>query len=119
LHSVLAAPNSLTDHIEHPLDIPKHIVIPKSQHTVTVRFEILRAPPIAHALCMLAAVDFDDDAGLVTGEVREVRTDRRLAAKVRAAWRELAQGMPEFFLGVGWIVAKRAGTRDAMIDGAG
>src|SRR3546814_8339345 len=51
-------------------------------------------------LVMLAAVQFDDQAGGVRGEVREIGADGNLAAEPGA--RQLfAEESPEAFLGVG------------------
>src|SRR3546814_3365575 len=63
-------------------------------------------------LVMLAAVQFDDQAGGVRGEVREIGADGNLAAEPGA--RQLfAEESPEAFLGVGCIAAQfsRAGDR--------
>jgi hypothetical protein len=50
---------------------------------------------------MLSTIDFDDDPELVTGEVGEVRTDRRLTPEVMLLERRLPQMLPEFFLSFG------------------
>src|SRR3546814_4888067 len=56
-------------------------------------------------LVMLAAVQFDDQAGGVRGEVREIGADGNLAAEPGA--RQLfAEESPEAFLGVGCIAAQ-------------
>src|SRR5436309_6534341 len=75
--------HGLKYYFNHPFDIFEHVVIPEAKHAVAVGLQIAGAPLIARAVGVLAAIDFDDDPGLVAGEVREERTDRGLPAKVR------------------------------------
>jgi hypothetical protein len=52
---------------------------------------------------MLTAIDLDDNSYLMTGEVGEVRTNRRLTPKVALLERRLPQMLPEFLLGFGRV----------------
>ena len=65
---------------------------------------------------MLTAIYLDDNFSLMAGEVREVRTDRRLTAKMVLLERRLPQMLPEFLFGFGHITTQRASTRHAGVN---
>ena len=48
---------------------------------------------------MLTAIEFDDKLQLMAGEVREIRTYRRLAPKVVLLERRLPQMLPKLLFG--------------------
>ena len=49
------------------------LVVPKSQHTIAFRFQKLRPHRVAiHLLCMLSAVNLNDDLQFMTGEIDDV-----------------------------------------------
>jgi hypothetical protein len=50
---------------------------------------------------MLAAVQFNDQSGLETYEIRNIRTDRLLAAEFETCELTAAQGKPQFALDIG------------------
>jgi hypothetical protein len=52
---------------------------------------------------MLAAIDFNDNSELMTGEVGEVWTNRGLAPKVMLLERRLPQILPKLFFGFGGV----------------
>jgi len=54
---------------------------------------------------MLTAIDLDDNPGLMTSEVGEVRTNRRLASKAMLLERRLPQMLPELLFGFGRVTA--------------
>ena len=54
---------------------------------------------------MLPAIDLNDNSELVTGEIGEVGTDRRLTPKMVFLKRRLPQMLPEFLLGFGRVTA--------------
>ena len=88
--------DSCIDHRENTRDVFTDLVIPESQNTIAIRFEVLRAQLIGLAVSMLAAIQLDHNSQLMTGEVGEVRTDRRLTPEmVLLEWR-LPQMLPEF-----------------------
>jgi len=64
---------------------------------------------------MLTAVEFDDDFQLMAGEVREVRTYRRLAAKVMLLERWLAQMLPQLLFGFGCVATQSSSARHAVV----
>jgi len=57
---------------------------------------------------MLPAIEFNDESKLMTGEISEVRTDRRLTAKVMLLERRLAQLLPELLFSCGRVATKGA-----------
>ena len=74
--------------LHHALGIAQHVIIPEAKHTIAARFEIGSAfsvPRKARVFVVLSAVEFDDEPRRVAGEVCEVRSDGRLAAKMRIA----------------------------------
>ena len=66
----------------HPIRIGEHVIIPEAQDSITARFEPARARRVADlVLGVLPSVDFDDEAGLGTEKVRNIRANRLLAPK--------------------------------------
>ena len=64
---------------------------------------------------MLAAIQLDHNSQLMTGEVGEVRTDRRLTPEmVLLEWR-LPQMLPEFLFSCGGVATQRARARHAVV----
>ena len=73
------------DHLQHPIDIGEDIIVPEAKDTIALRLEIggsLGVTSRDGVGCVLSAVEFDDDTFRVAGEIREVRTDRRLTTPV-------------------------------------
>ena len=64
---------------------------------------------------MLPAIDLNDNSELVTGEIGEVGTDRRL--KMVFLKRRLPQMLPEFLFGFGRVTAQRASAGNALVNG--
>jgi len=54
---------------------------------------------------MLPAIDLNDNSELVTGEIGEVGTDRRLTPKMVFLKRRLPQTLPELLFGFGCVTA--------------
>src|SRR5262245_55603139 len=103
-----------SDGFHHPLDITQHIIVPETQHAIAARVEIIGTSRIgsdAMRLVVLSTIELNHEARTVTREVREVRSDRRLAPKMGIIHRQMTEVLPQHALGVGWLVAHRAGTR--------
>ena len=64
---------------------------------------------------MLTAIELDDYLELMTGEVGEVRTDRRLASKMMLLERRLPQMLPQLLFGFGRITAQSARARNSVV----
>ena len=98
----------------HSINLGQDLIIPETQHSVAVRIEESSAFGVGCdglSLAVLAAIHFNDDAFLVTREVDEVGTDRRLPTEMGAFGRQPAQMPPELSLGLGHGAAKRASAR--------
>ncbi len=54
---------------------------------------------------MLPAIDLDDNPELMTSEIGEVGTDRRLTPKMVFLKRRLPQTLPELLFGFGCVTA--------------
>jgi hypothetical protein len=101
-----------------PFDIGQHLVIPESEHAIPAVLQILCSLHVTfHTIgfTMLAAIELDDNACMMTGEVREVGADRSLAAKMRAVGLQGSQVLPQLALGVGDFSPQLAGARNARI----
>jgi len=96
-------PHCCGDRLHHTFDIAEHIVVPEPQHAVAARLKIGGSFRIARFI-VLAAVEFNDEARGMAGEVCIVRADRCLTAEVGACDRQMAQVLPQHALGVRWLV---------------
>ena len=68
----------LDNGFENAIEIGQNIIIPEADHGITVLGQYCCANPICSPLCMLAAIKLDDEIGFPTGEVGDVRADRKL-----------------------------------------
>jgi hypothetical protein len=51
----------------------QHIIVPKSQHSITSGFKIIGAPGVVPGLLlMLAAINFDHESTVQANEIRNV-----------------------------------------------
>jgi hypothetical protein len=66
---------------------------------------------------MLPTIDLNDNSELVTGEIGEVGTDRRLTPKMVFLKRRLPQTLPEFLFGFGRVTTQRASAGNALVNG--
>jgi hypothetical protein len=64
---------------------------------------------------MLTAIELDDNSHLMAGEVREIRTDRRLAPKVALLEWRLPQMLPEFLFGFGRVMTQSTSAGHAVV----
>jgi hypothetical protein len=93
---------------ENRLCLHQGFVIRKTQHVETLLAEPLRACRVLRALIfVLPAVQLDDQHAFDAAEVDDVRTDRMLAAKLRAQLMP-AQMEPEPTLSVSLFSAQSA-----------
>jgi hypothetical protein len=66
---------------------------------------------------MMTTIDFDGNFSLMSGEVREIRTDRRLPSKVMLLEWRLTQTLPELLFGFSRVTTQRASARNALVNG--
>jgi hypothetical protein len=67
---------------------------------------------------MLPAIHLDNNSELMTGEVGEVRTDRRLPSEVMLLERGLPQVLPSFLFGFRRVTPQRARAQDTVVYGS-
>jgi hypothetical protein len=107
------SPTLAQNHLQHPVQILQHFVIPEPQHAIALCFEGYRAALVlVRSACMLAAVDFNDQLQFLAQEVGEVRTARMLAPKLEADEPAGAQSIPEPAFGVRGLRAQLPRTID-------
>ncbi len=108
--------------LDHAVGVAQHVVVPKAQNPITLRFEPHGSFGImSDSIGVLAAVHFDDESRSETDEVGNVGTERRLPPKAVALDLLAAQSRPEPLFGLRRIAAQFA--RDAnghdSISGSG
>jgi hypothetical protein len=80
--------------------------IPKAHHTEALRHkECMALCVVFLLLCVLAAIQFDDEPGFDTYEVGDVIADGMLPLELVAAQPAVAYQPPELLFGVGWHMA--------------
>jgi len=82
--------------LQHAVQILIHIRIPKSQHGITSLLQRTRARRIRlQLLCMLAAIQLDDQLRLKATKIGDVSADRHLKPKLRILKPSAAQVKPK------------------------
>ena len=81
--------------LKHAGQIAEHLVIPKSQDPVIVTAEPFIANGVARTTGMLASVYFDNEAGLSTNKVDDIKTERLLSDEFLTTQPARAQTIPE------------------------
>jgi hypothetical protein len=102
-------PSNLGD---YPIHILKHIDVPKAQDAIALGIDEEGSPPVSFFIrrqAVLAAVEFNNKLGAMTGKVCDCIPKRNLAAEVEALCLEKTQLMPELSLCFGRIVAQGPG----------
>jgi len=92
--------NGIADRGSDGIDICQDVIIPEAKNAVAARFKITRSARIRCAVSMLPAVDFDDNAEPVAGEIGKVWADRSLPSEMRRTRRHLAKPLPQLSLGI-------------------
>lgn len=91
------------DLFEDASDVFSKVVVPEADHGVACGFDEASAFGIGSAVRVLAAVEFDYQLRLNTGEVHDVTADRELAAEFGALDLTAAEALPELRFDVGRI----------------
>jgi len=95
---------------------PDHAIAPRGQPSFA-----LSVAGRDNIQAMDAAIDLDDQPRTVADEIDQVGAKRGLPAKMRSAQVDLAQNLPEAFLGSGCVASKplgRAITSLRRVNGA-
>ena len=103
--------------LHHALDIAQHVIVPEPQHTIAARSSsaVRRVARESRGFIVLSAIEFDDKTRGVTGEVREVWTNRCLTAEMGTCDCQVAQMLPKDAFGVGWFVTHLPRAGDARV----
>jgi hypothetical protein len=85
-HAILELVQLYLDLLRDAIYVFDHFVVPEAQHVETASSQEPRSFGIGfHRVQVLAPVDSDDQLGIETTEVDNVRIDRFLSAKSRAS----------------------------------
>ncbi len=95
-------------HCQHPIDIPRHLVVPETDHAVAVGFDDAGSVRVGGAVGVLPAVEFDGETQGAAGEVGDEVADGVLAGEFDAFELAGAQVLPDAVFGVRGLVAKLA-----------
>ena len=99
----------LQDRGNNALDIAKHVVVPEPHDAIAFLRQELAASAIRCRVCMLPAIDFNDEALLEADEIGHERADRVLAPKAVPVQLSLPEMAPKVPLGIGHVAAELAG----------
>src|SRR5262245_15773565 len=100
---------SVNDDMHDAFNISEHVVVPESQHAVSIVTQISLPLAIAKrvlGLAMLSAVKFDDHPRRVACEIRKIRSDGCLASKMRSLDFNSTQVPPQLSFGVSHVAAR-------------
>ena len=84
--------------LEHRVQIARDLRIPETDDAISFPFEPKLPCTVTFGgfvAAVVSAVKFDDQVRGRTEEIHDIRTDRRLTAKVRAGDGKFAQGTPQ------------------------
>ena len=71
----------IQDNFQHCFGFLKHLVVPESEHAISLRFDpTVTALIVAMALLMLCAIELHYEPRFETREICDMAADRRLAA---------------------------------------
>jgi len=94
--------------LEHAVHIRQHIDIPKSPDAEPLGFEICRSLVVIYTgmlLCMLPAIELNDETNFEAHKVRNIRPDRILSPELEPCKSPSAHIAPKFPLCVRLIYA--------------
>jgi hypothetical protein len=104
-------PHNLENALKHSFEILQHVAVPESQHTNARSFERFRAADVASQvtrISVLAAIELDGEAGLLTIEVDDESADGMLAPELQLLDAPAAKRTPESGLGIRLSLAEAA-----------
>jgi len=87
------------NHLEHPLGIGQHVVVPETDDTITPRRQPTRAR--VAVIRVLPAIDLDDELRLGAEEVGDIGAERMLTAEAETFELFSPQARPLANFGVG------------------
>jgi hypothetical protein len=99
------------DRIEDHILVLVQLIVPDADYAKTAALEFGIALQVARPVGVLAAVEFNDQASLVTGKVGHIGPYGNLPAELEASQTTIPQQLPEMLLDLGRPQAER--TRQA------
>lgn len=100
--------NLLCNHLQHPVDIRQHLIVPEADHAVAVGFDNSRAVRVSLAFGMLPAIELDDDPQTSAGEVCDEIAYRKLPRELHSLKIAVAQMQPQLLFRFGRFLAQFA-----------
>ena len=98
-----------SDHSQGIIDPKQHIIVPKTKHAITLLADVAGAGVVIRLLIeMLTAVQFDDQPGLQTDEVRIETINPMLTAEFKAQQAAIAKILLESAFDFGLLTAQAA-----------
>ena len=98
------------DSLEHAFYIVQCFIVPESDHSKSLRFQVHGPPGITlHFICVLTTVELHDQFLLKTHEIDDVRLDDLLPSELRSHEQAIAQMPPQQLLCVCLVGAKVSG----------
>ena len=90
----------------HPLCIIENLVVPEAQNRIALSVEICSALRVAHALCMLSAIDFNYQRRFTAGEVSNIGPNWQLPYELVPIKLPAPKHAPEAHFRIGAVVAQ-------------
>ena len=87
------------------------LVVPEAQNPESLTGEKSRADFITFGVCVLPAIDLDDERMREANEVHDITADRLLSTKLGSSQLAAAEEVPHHFLGVRHIAAETTSDR--------
>ena len=115
----IRAPKKFIDRAKNLVHTLKHLAIPESKHSITLRLEKRSTDFVfARSLNMLRPIEFNDEPSFSRAKISEVRSDRMLAAKLGAPDLARPQMAPQDSFRVGLLAPQTARVVLRRFDGA-
>ena len=95
---------ALVDRLHNLLHTLKHLAIPESKHSISLRLEKRRTNTIfARPIQMLRPIQLDDKPPLSRAKIRKIGPNRMLPSELRAAQLPFSQKPPQYSFGIGLL----------------
>lgn len=107
--------------VHNAFEISHYFVVPEAKDAIAACFQKTCSSFISPAFgfeTMLLAIKFDNNPSPMTGEIRKIWSDRRLAAEMAAGDLDLFELSPELAFGRSSVAAKRSSARGSWISAA-
>jgi len=109
VHIVHTAHQFICDGFENSLCFLQHLIVPKTHHAQTKRFQFPGSIRIINSLLVIgmsAAVKFNDQSSFMAVKIGDIAGNGMLPAEFETQQLAVAQQLPEQVFGVGGIFAQ-------------